>query len=135
MAAPPRLGAGPRRLLGRARAGGGRGGGGRFGAGGLASPTVARLPRSRGAPDLGEEVAAKANFSSTRRPCCRRGILGSGTAGGNAAGRARFSRVHARGNFVEASIYRTLQCVFPANYWFFYCGATAPHFVGVTLPG
>ena len=99
-----------------------------------ASPTVARLPRSRGAPDLGEEVAVEANFSSPRRPCCRRGILGSGTAGGNAAGRARFSRVHARGNVEEASIYRTLQCVFPAIFRFFYCGATAPHFVGVILP-
>lgn len=135
MAARHRFWEGARRRHGQARAGRGSGGRGRVGAARVASPTEARLPRSRGAPDLGEEVAVKANFSSTRRPCCRRGILGSGTAGGNAAGRARFSRVHARGNFVEASIYRTLQCVFPANYWFFYCGATAPHFVGVTLPG
>lgn len=100
----------------------------------VASPTAPRRSRSRGAPDLGEEVAVDANFSLTRRPCCRRGINGSGTAGGEAAGRARFSRVHARGNRVEASIYRTLQCVFPAIFRFFYCGATAPHFVGVILP-
>lgn len=134
MAARHRFWEGARRRQGRARVGSGT----RSAAAAQRTrakrfPTVARPARSRGVPDLGEEVAVEANFSSTRRPCCRRGILGSGTAGGEAAGRARFSRVHARGNFVVASIYRTLQCVFPAIFWFFYCGATAPHFVGVIL--
>ena len=134
MAARHRFWEGARRRQGKTRAGRGSGGRGSVGAARGASPTVARLARSRGAPDLGKEVADEANFSSPRRPCCRRGILGSGTAGGEAAGRARLPRVHARGNIVEASIYRTLQCVFPAIFWFFYCGATAPHFVGVILP-
>lgn len=52
-----------------------------------------------------------------------------GHGGRQRRGTCRFSRVHARGNVVEASIYRTLQCVFPAIFWFFYCGATAPLFV------
>lgn len=88
MAARHRFWEGARLRQGRTGAGRGSGGRGSVGAARGASPTVARPARSSGAPDLGEEVAVDANFSSTRRPCCRRGILGSGTAGGEAAGRA-----------------------------------------------